>query len=72
MVSHRAITNTMQTFEKEIHFFFYSVCRIVTGCSRRLTYKKQKICRKRIYLVIDDGLYEFYLLIINDGEFINY
>ena len=50
----------MQTPKKEVHFFFFSVCCIVSNCSWQLIMfdKKQKSCVKRIHLVTDDGLYD--------------
>ena len=33
MVSHRAINDTTQTPNKEVHFFFFSVCFMVFNCS---------------------------------------
>ena len=59
MVSPRTIDDIMQTLEKEVHFFFFSVSCIVINCSWQLIMfdKKQKSCVKRIRLVTDDGLY---------------
>ena len=51
----------MQTTKKEVHFFFFSVCRIVFICCWQLMMfgKKQKSSVKRIHLVTDDGLYNW-------------
>ena len=84
MVSHRVINDIIQTPKKEVHFFFFSICGIVSNFSWQLIMfdKKQKGCVKRIHLVTDDGLNDrkafytvkivFYLSSMNDGEFINY
>ena len=73
----------MQTPQKEVHLFFFSVCCIVFNCSWQLTMfdKMQKSCVKQIYLVTDDGLYDqkafytvkivFYSSSLNDGQFVN-
>ena len=51
----------MQTPKKEVHFFFFSVFCIVFNCSWQLIIfdKKQQSCEKQIYLVADDGLYDW-------------
>ena len=60
MVWLRAINDIMQTSEKEVHFFFFSVCCTVFNCSWHLIMfdKKQNSCVKRIHLANDDGLYD--------------
>ena len=50
----------MQTPNKDVHFFFFSVCCIVFYCSWQFIMfdRMQRICVKRIHLVTDDCLYD--------------
>ena len=59
-MSRKAINDTIQTVEKEVHFFFFPVCCTVFNCSWQLITldKKQKGCIKRVHLVTDNGLYD--------------
>ena len=58
-MSHRAINDIMQTPWKEMHFFFFSVCCIVSNCSRQLMFdKEQKSYVKSINLETDNGLFD--------------